>query len=393
MRRTIAIRRCCERAREWSRCALDGELSEFEQRAARRAPRPLRRLRRVRRATSARRPARSAPSRSSGSRRPIVDPGRRAPARRASARARLAAAAAVVAIAGAARRVMHSLGRLAAAAAHATGPADRRGCTPTCSSSDRVPPTSSSSSHVDAAAPRGLPAGPQLPSFVTGRGARAAAPLAQACLALLVSSYCLKPRPRRPCGGVAQERSALPLAGVDRARRSGRLARARRRLRALAPRPSEHPVFRRRMPSEQNGQNVGKVVEIKGVVHRRRLPGRAARDLQRAADQRPERGRRPAIELVAEVQQHLGDDRVRAVAMDSTDGLAARRRRRRHRRADLGAGRRRRRSAALWNVLGEPIDDKRRDARGRRALADPPRPAGVPRPVAEDRDLRDRASR
>src|SRR5204862_1249203 len=26
--------------------------------------------------------------------------------------------------------------------------------------------------------------------------------------------------------------------------------------------------------------------------------------------------------LVAEVQQHLGDDRVRAVAMDATDGLA-----------------------------------------------------------------------
>ena len=49
---------------------------------------------------------------------------------------------------------------------------------------------------------------------------------------------------------------------------------------------------------------------------------------------------------MAEVQQHLGDDRVRAVAMDSTDGLA---------RGidvvdtgapDLGAGRRRRRSAA-----------------------------------------------
>ena len=30
-------------------------------------------------------------------------------------------------------------------------------------------------------------------------------------------------------------------------------------------------------------------------------------------------------ELVCEVQQHLGDDRVRAVAMDATDGLAARR--------------------------------------------------------------------
>ena len=60
-------------------------------------------------------------------------------------------------------------------------------------------------------------------------------------------------------------------------------------------------------------------------------------------------------DLIAEVQQHLGDDRVRAVAMDSTDGLA--------RGADVvdtgaaisvpvGAptlGR-------IWNVIGEQID-------------------------------------
>jgi F-type H+/Na+-transporting ATPase subunit beta len=60
--------------------------------------------------------------------------------------------------------------------------------------------------------------------------------------------------------------------------------------------------------------------------------------------------------LIAEVQQHLGDDRVRAVAMDSTDGLA---------RGvactdteapisvpvgDATLGR-------LWNVIGEPIDE------------------------------------
>ena len=59
--------------------------------------------------------------------------------------------------------------------------------------------------------------------------------------------------------------------------------------------------------------------------------------------------------LVAEVQQHLGDDRVRAVAMDSTDGLA-----RGTDVIDTGApitvpvgdstlGR-------LWNVVGDPID-------------------------------------
>jgi F-type H+-transporting ATPase subunit beta len=60
--------------------------------------------------------------------------------------------------------------------------------------------------------------------------------------------------------------------------------------------------------------------------------------------------------LIAEVQQHLGDDRVRAVAMDSTDGLA-----RGAEVVDTGSsitvpvgeltlGR-------LWNVLGQPIDE------------------------------------
>ena len=62
-----------------------------------------------------------------------------------------------------------------------------------------------------------------------------------------------------------------------------------------------------------------------------------------------------ARDLIAEVQQHLGDDRVRAVAMDSTDGLA-----RGADAVDTGAaisvpvgpatlGR-------LWNVIGEQID-------------------------------------
>src|SRR6202021_1298194 len=61
--------------------------------------------------------------------------------------------------------------------------------------------------------------------------------------------------------------------------------------------------------------------------------------------------------LIAEVQQHLGDDRVRAVAMDSTDGLA-----RGTAVYDTGApisvpvgditlGR-------VWNVLGDAIDGK-----------------------------------
>ena len=64
-------------------------------------------------------------------------------------------------------------------------------------------------------------------------------------------------------------------------------------------------------------QNVGKIVEIRGVVldaaFEERLPA-----IYSALEIDLGEGRT----LVAEVQQHLGDDRVRAVAMDATDGLA-----------------------------------------------------------------------
>ena len=70
------------------------------------------------------------------------------------------------------------------------------------------------------------------------------------------------------------------------------------------------------------------------------------------------------------MQQHLGDDRVRAVAMDATDGLQ-----RGDEVIDTGGpitvpvgdatlGR-------IFNLLGEPIDNGER-GRGRGALADPP---------------------
>ncbi|MGI9186147.1 MAG: F0F1 ATP synthase subunit beta, partial [Gaiellales bacterium] len=63
-------------------------------------------------------------------------------------------------------------------------------------------------------------------------------------------------------------------------------------------------------------RNVGKIVEIKGVVIDAVFPDSlpaiyAALHIQTATGF-----------VVAEVQQHLGDNRVRAVAMDSTDGLA-----------------------------------------------------------------------
>ncbi|HMJ01132.1 MAG TPA: F0F1 ATP synthase subunit beta [Gaiellaceae bacterium] len=111
------------------------------------------------------------------------------------------------------------------------------------------------------------------------------------------------------------------------------------------------------MPDSQNAQNVGKLIEVKGVVidvlFPNELPGinHAVRISLEGRD------------IIAEVQQHLGDDRVRAVAMDSTDGLA-----RGVDVVDLGGpitvpvgdvtlGR-------LWNVIGEPIDKKEAPADG-----------------------------
>jgi len=74
------------------------------------------------------------------------------------------------------------------------------------------------------------------------------------------------------------------------------------------------------MPSE-NGRNVGTIIEIKGVVIDAVFPDRLPEILTalEIAVPRPDGS---SATLVAEVQQHLGDDRVRAVAMDSTDGLA-----------------------------------------------------------------------
>jgi F-type H+/Na+-transporting ATPase subunit beta len=100
---------------------------------------------------------------------------------------------------------------------------------------------------------------------------------------------------------------------------------------------------------ENKDGNRGKIVEIKGVVIDAVFPNELPEiysALRITVDDR---------ELIAEVQQHLGDDRVRAVAMDSTDGLA---------RGldventgqpisvpvgDATLGR-------LWNVIGDPID-------------------------------------
>ena len=105
-------------------------------------------------------------------------------------------------------------------------------------------------------------------------------------------------------------------------------------------------------------ENVGKVVEVKGVVIDAVFPG-ALPEINNALRITVAGGDgSSALDLIAEVQQHLGDDRVRAVAMDSTDGLAARRRRRRHRRARSRVPVGEETLGRVWNVLGEPVDDE-----------------------------------
>jgi F-type H+/Na+-transporting ATPase subunit beta len=112
------------------------------------------------------------------------------------------------------------------------------------------------------------------------------------------------------------------------------------------------------MPDQKNGQqNVGKVIEIKGVVIDAVFPDQLPQINHAVRITVPESGGRPEIDLIAEVQQHLGDDRVRTVAMDSTDGVP-----RGVDVVDTGGpitvpvgeqtlGR-------IWNVVGEPVDNK-----------------------------------
>jgi len=112
-------------------------------------------------------------------------------------------------------------------------------------------------------------------------------------------------------------------------------------------------------------RNVGRIEEIQGVVIEAVFPERlpeinhaitVARPAAAAEEEAPGISAQEGGEvLVCEVQQHLGDDRIRAVAMDTTDGLA-----RGAEVIDTGApitvpvgkvtlGR-------IFNVLGETID-------------------------------------
>jgi F-type H+-transporting ATPase subunit beta len=107
---------------------------------------------------------------------------------------------------------------------------------------------------------------------------------------------------------------------------------------------------------QRDGAGDGTVEEVQGVVVEVAFPAHLPEiynALEIQLDQGAEEGN--ATRLVLEVQQHLGDDRVRAVAMDATDGLS-----RGVKVVDTGGpitvpvgdavlGR-------IFNLLGEPID-------------------------------------
>ncbi len=103
-------------------------------------------------------------------------------------------------------------------------------------------------------------------------------------------------------------------------------------------------------------QNIGKIEEIQGVVIEAVFPDALPAIYNALEVAVPAVEGRDAFTLTLEVQQHLGDDRVRAVAMDATDGL-----KRGTTVTDVGSaisvpvgektlGR-------IFNVLGETIDD------------------------------------
>ena len=76
------------------------------------------------------------------------------------------------------------------------------------------------------------------------------------------------------------------------------------------------------MPDPDSKTSAGKIVEIKGVVIDAVFTGGLPEINNAVSIEVPGQDGAKTTTLIAEVQQHLGDDRIRAVAMDSTDGLS-----------------------------------------------------------------------
>src|SRR5437660_8273093 len=124
---------------------------------------------------------------------------------------------------------------------------------------------------------------------------------------------------------------------------------------------------------DQNSAAPGRIVEIKGVSLGVVYAAGPPEIYTAVRIDIPAREGQEARSLIAEVQQHLGDDRVRAVAMDSTDGLARGLEVRDTGQpisvpvGDVTLGR-------IWNVIGEPVDEKEapKDAERWSIHRDPP---------------------
>src|SRR5256884_3856942 len=87
----------------------------------------------------------------------------------------------------------------------------------------------------------------------------------------------------------------------------------------------------RETQAESREENVGRIEEIQGVVIEAVFPDKLPEINHAIKVRRPEAAQSEEDEdiaasadpyVICEVQQLLGDDRVRAVAMDTTDGLA-----------------------------------------------------------------------
>src|SRR5919106_1852396 len=70
-----------------------------------------------------------------------------------------------------------------------------------------------------------------------------------------------------------------------------------------------------------NQNNVGRVEQVTGVVIDVVFPDEIPEIFTALKIEVPPEEGRTELNLICEVQQHLGDDRVRAIAMDATDGL------------------------------------------------------------------------
>ena len=132
-----------------------------------------------------------------------------------------------------------------------------------------------------------------------------------------------------------------------------------------------------RIRTQPNGSNVGTVEQVTGVVIDVVFPDELPEIYSALRIEIPAEESRTEQTLICEVQQHLGDDRVRAIAMDATDGLQ-----RGHEVIDTGGpitvpvgketlGR-------IFNLLGEVIDE------GEPVKGDERWPIHRPAPEVED---------